>query len=168
LKTTREDNLLEFLTISTNGVNGTNAVAKAIAGNLSVGDVVLLQGGLATGKTTFVKGFVSALKSSDVVTSPTFMLAQFYHTGRGQVLHIDAYRLDSIHEFRDLGLEPDMENSITLIEWGDKVAEDFPCALTVEFLHNVSAPDLRVLNISANCDRMANVVDALSASAEIA
>ena len=159
----------EFLTINIrcHGVDGTDAVAKAIASNLSAGDVVLLQGGLATGKTTFVKGFVSALESSEVVTSPTFMLAQFYRTGRGQVLHIDAYRLDSIHEFRDLGLESDIESSITLIEWGDKVAEDFPCALTIEFLHDPSAPDLRVLIISANCDRMADVVDALSASAGI-
>lgn len=159
--------MLEFLTISTKGVNGTNAVAQAVADNLGAGDVVLLQGGLATGKTTFVKAFVSALESSAIVTSPTFMLAQFYPTSRGQVLHIDAYRLDSVHEFRDLGLDADMESSITLIEWGDKVTEDFPCALTIEFLHDASAPDLRVLNISANCDRMTNVVNALSVSAAI-
>lgn len=158
----------KFLVISTNGVDGTNAVAEDVAANLRVGDVVLLAGGLATGKTTFVKALVSALGSSAIVTSPTFTLAQFYATACGQALHIDAYRLASVHEFRDLGLEADIEESITLIEWGERVADDFPCALTVEFAHDASAPDLRVLTITANCERMAQVIGALSRRTEMA
>ncbi len=159
--------LSAFVTISTKGASGTSEVGSALAEHLRPGDVVLLNGDLATGKTTFVKALVEALGSSQPVTSPTFTLAQFYNTGRATVLHIDTYRLASIHEFRDLGLETDIEDSITLIEWGDKVATDFPCALTVEFTYDVSAPDLRLLTISANCNRMAETIKNLMESAQI-
>ena len=80
----------------------TAEVAAAVAGQLQVGDVVLLHGGLAAGKTTFVTAVAAALGSPDQVTSPTFMLAQFYSGGRVPVLHLDTYRLTGVAEFRDL------------------------------------------------------------------
>ena len=83
----------------------TARVAAVLSPHLTPGDVVLLTGDLAAGKTTFVKGVVTALGSTNPVTSPTFTLAQFYSTERGQVLHIDAYRLSGLAEFRDLGLD---------------------------------------------------------------
>ena len=67
----------------------TAAVAAAVAGQLRAGDVVLLHGELAAGKTTFVAAAAAALGSPDQVTSPTFMLAQFYAGGRVPVLHVD-------------------------------------------------------------------------------
>ena len=105
---------------------------------------------------------MAALDSAVTVTSPTFTLAHFYPTSRGNVLHIDAYRLASIHEFRDLGLGPDIDESITLIEWGDKVAQDFPAALEIEFTHHSDAPDLRLLTLTAHSERMMTVLDAMS------
>ena len=84
----------------------TAAVAAAVAGQLRAGDVVLLHGELAAGKTTFVAGAAAALGSADQVTSPTFMLAQFYAGGRVPVLHIDTYRLTSVtaKRFKDIYL----------------------------------------------------------------
>jgi tRNA threonylcarbamoyladenosine biosynthesis protein TsaE len=154
--------------VSAKGPAGTGAVAVALAPRLRPGDIVLLQGGLAAGKTTFVKAVVAALGSAAVVTSPTFTLAQFYPygqglngqrpDGQGQVLHIDAYRLTGIHEFRDLGLDEDFGDSVTLIEWGEKVAEDFPCHLLAEFTTDASDPDRRIITFSSACDRWAPVL----------
>jgi tRNA threonylcarbamoyladenosine biosynthesis protein TsaE len=157
--------LTHFVTISTNGVDGTNAVAEALARQLRRGDVVLLNGGLATGKTTFVKAAARALGSPNSVTSPTFTLAQFYKSSSGNILHIDTYRLASIHEFRDLGLDYDIENAITFIEWGNQVASDFPRAITVEFTHDPIAPDLRVLTVSTDYEPLEHVLNALAGDA---
>jgi tRNA threonylcarbamoyladenosine biosynthesis protein TsaE len=152
------------IAVSTNGPDGTQAVAGLLAPLLRSGDVVLLTGGLATGKTTFVKAVVAALGSSATVTSPTFMLAQFYPLPQGTVLHVDAYRLSGIHEYRDLGLDDYLDDSITLIEWGEKVAVDFPCHLTVELHCDSASPDLRVIGFSSDCPRWEPVIDALQAA----
>jgi tRNA threonylcarbamoyladenosine biosynthesis protein TsaE len=160
--------LTQSITLSTYDVAGTTAVARALADNLRIGDVVLLNGGLASGKTLFVKASVEALGGSTVVTSPTFTLAQSYKTQKGDVLHIDTYRLTSIHEFRDLGLESDIDDSITFIEWGSLVVGDFPDAITVEFTLDASLSESRVIAISATSERMASVLSKLAVGLQIA
>jgi tRNA threonylcarbamoyladenosine biosynthesis protein TsaE len=137
----------------------TMRVAAALARHLSVGDVVLLSGGLASGKTTFVQGIAAALGSPDVVTSPTFMLAQFYAAGRGRILHVDTYRLSDVHEYRDLALDEEAEASITVVEWGERIAEGFPCHLVVEF--EAAADESRRLLFSSSCDRWVAVLPQL-------
>lgn len=121
-----------FSVVST-GPDDTARIAGAVARHLGKGDVLLLNGDLAAGKTTFVKAVAAALKSPDVVTSPTFTLAQFYATGGTPVLHMDTYRLDGVDEYRDLGMNEYHEESVSLIEWGDKVATEFPDHLDVRF-----------------------------------
>jgi len=155
---------VDSIAVSAKGVGGTGSVAALLASRLRLGDVVLLKGELAAGKTTFVKAVASAMGSPDVVTSPTFMLAQFYPLGQGAILHVDAYRLSGIHEYRDLGLDAYLDNSVTLIEWGEKIAEDFPCHLMVEFDCDQSAPDLRVIAFSSDCPRWRPVIGELKAA----
>jgi tRNA threonylcarbamoyladenosine biosynthesis protein TsaE len=121
-----------FSVVST-GPDDTARIAGAVARHLEKGDVLLLNGDLAAGKTTFVKAVAAALKSPDVVTSPTFTLAQFYATGGTPVLHLDTYRLDGVDEYRDLGMNEYHEESVSLIEWGDKVATEFTDHLDVRF-----------------------------------
>ncbi len=155
---------MDSFAVSTNGAQGTGTVAGLLAAELRPSDVVLLKGGLATGKTTFVKAVASAMGSPATVTSPTFTIAHFYPIGHGTILHIDAYRLTGIHEYRDLGLDDYLEDSVTMIEWGDKVADDFPCHLMVEFGCDSSAPDLRVIAFSSAHPRWEPVIDALQAA----
>jgi tRNA threonylcarbamoyladenosine biosynthesis protein TsaE len=155
---------VDSIAVSTNGAEGTVAVAALLAPQLRLGDVVLLKGELATGKTTFVKAVASAMGTQALVTSPTFMLAQFYPLEDGAILHVDAYRLSGIHEYRDLGLDDYLEDSVTLIEWGEKIADDFPCHLMAEFHCDPSAPDLRVIAFSSGCPRWQPVIDDLKAS----
>jgi tRNA threonylcarbamoyladenosine biosynthesis protein TsaE len=152
---------VESLAVSTKGPEATAAVAALLAPHLRPGDAVLLKGGLATGKTTFVKALAAAMGSQAPVTSPTFTLAQFYPSGHGTIMHVDAYRLSGTHEYRDLGLDDYLDDSVTLVEWGDKIAEDFPGHLAVEFQHDASAPDLRVLVFMSEDPRWQPVITAL-------
>lgn len=154
---------MDSVAVSTKGAQATGAVAAMLAPHLRPGDAVLLKGGLASGKTTFVKAVAAALGSQATVTSPTFTLAQFYPFAAGTILHIDVYRLEGIHEYRDLGLADYLEESVTLVEWGEKVAGDFPGHLLIEFDSDPSAPDMRVLTFSASSPRWGPVISALQA-----
>jgi tRNA threonylcarbamoyladenosine biosynthesis protein TsaE len=128
-------------------------VAAALALYLRAGDAILLKGPLASGKTAFVQELVAALGSKAEVTSPTFTLAQFYPIADGTFLHIDAYRLSSVAEFRDLGLEDFVPESITAIEWGDIIEEDFTNALTIVFEFVPNQDNWRKLTFSAAAER---------------
>ena len=139
----------------------TAAVAAAVAGQLRAGDIVLLYGELAAGKTTFVAAAAAALGSHDHVTSPTFMLAQFYAGGRVPVLHIDTYRLASVAEFRDLGLEEHLAESATLVEWGGLVEGELPEHLAVTLTADPAAEQGRSITIAGHGARWTGVPEAI-------
>ena len=139
----------------------TRAVAAALAPLLRPGDAMLLKGPLASGKTAFVQELVAALGSKAEVTSPTFTLAQFYPIDSGTFLHIDAYRLSSVAEFRDLALEDFIAESITAVEWGDIVEQDFPDALSIDFEFVESEDNSRQLTFSAAAEKWQPVLAAL-------
>jgi tRNA threonylcarbamoyladenosine biosynthesis protein TsaE len=136
-------------------------VAAMVAPFLQPGDAMLLKGALAGGKTAFVQELVAALGSKAEVTSPTFTLAQFYPTPAGTFLHIDAYRLSSVAEFRDLGLEDYVGDSITAVEWGDIVEQEFPNALTIDFEFVEQQDNWRTLTFSAAAERWQPVLESL-------
>ena len=78
--------------VETAGAEETEALGAELAATLSAGDVVLVEGELGAGKTTFVRGACRALGVTDPVTSPTFTIGQRY-AGRMPVSHLDLYRL---------------------------------------------------------------------------
>lgn len=139
----------------------TGQLARILARRLVPGDTILLTGPLASGKTTFVKAVAAALGSSDLVTSPTFTLAQFYATPTAAVLHIDAYRLDDIAEYRDLGLDEYAETAINLVEWGEKVASEFPCHLRLNLRPDGTDPHRRTIRLESSCSRWTSVLGEL-------
>lgn len=141
----------------------TAAVAAALAGHLRAGDAVLLHGELAAGKTTFVRAVVAALGSPDPVTSPTFMLAQFYAGGRVPVLHVDTYRLTGVGEYRDLGLTEHLPESVALVEWGGLVAGEFPGALDVTLEADPAAEDTRTITLRGDGPRWTGTLAGLRA-----
>jgi tRNA threonylcarbamoyladenosine biosynthesis protein TsaE len=84
---------------------------------------VVLRGDLGAGKTTLVKGIAEGFNaaSHDDVTSPTFTLIHEYGGPAATIYHIDLYRIDTQRELETLGLDDLMnENSVLLIEWGEK------------------------------------------------
>ena len=131
----------------------TRAVAAAVAPLLRLGDAMMLKGPLASGKTAFVQELVAALGSKAEVTSPTFTIAQFYTLPSGTFLHIDAYRLSSVAEFRDLALEDFVSESVTAVEWGDIVEQDFPNALSINFEFVENEDNSRRLTFSATAEK---------------
>ena len=152
--------MMEFSVVCENEEE-TARVAASIAPKLRIGDTILLKGSLAGGKTKFVQALVAALGSTAAVTSPTFTLAHFYPTPVGTFLHIDTYRLSSIAEFRDLGLDDYIQGCITAVEWGDKVEKDFPDSLSIHFEFVTGRETFRKLTFSASCERWKPVLEEL-------
>ena len=97
---------------------------------LKPGDVVVLTGELAAGKTVLTQGIASAFGIENV-TSPTFVISRI-HKGVPNFIHIDAYRLldSGVNSFTDLDFESYVLNSIFVIEWG----ADFVSTLTDQYL----------------------------------
>jgi tRNA threonylcarbamoyladenosine biosynthesis protein TsaE len=93
-----------------------------IAEELRAGDLVLLIGPLGAGKTTLAQGIGEGLGVAGVV-SPTFVIARVHIGGRLPLVHVDAYRLSSIEEVDDLDLDASLEESVTLVEWGEGLVE---------------------------------------------
>jgi tRNA threonylcarbamoyladenosine biosynthesis protein TsaE len=115
-----------MIELCTRDVDGTRAVAAAVAAAARPRDLVLLEGDLGAGKTAFVQGFAAALGVTDPVTSPTFTLAHEYR-GRLVVNHLDVYRLERVSETIDLALGELLDGpGVTLVEWGDAVLPALP------------------------------------------
>jgi tRNA threonylcarbamoyladenosine biosynthesis protein TsaE len=110
---------------NTKSAEETIALGRELASKLAPPKLVVLRGDLGAGKTTLVKGIAEGFHaaSEEDVTSPTFTLIHEYRGPSATVYHIDLYRVDTQRELETLGLDDLMnEDSILLIEWGEKFA----------------------------------------------
>ncbi len=106
-----------------NGVADTYAIASDLAAKLKGGEVILLNGDLGAGKTTFTKGLAVALGITRNVSSPTFTIIKEYGGGRLFLYHIDMYRIEDCNELEELGIEDVFRNdAVIVIEW-NKLSE---------------------------------------------
>lgn len=108
---------------TTHSAEATVALGRSLADALRSAKIVLLRGDLGAGKTTLVKGIAEAFRaaSAEDVTSPTFTLVHEYRGPEVSLFHVDLYRVDTPRQLETLGLDDLMaENSILLIEWGEK------------------------------------------------
>jgi tRNA threonylcarbamoyladenosine biosynthesis protein TsaE len=109
--------------IITNSPEETIAFGRTLTKLLAPPKLVLLRGDLGAGKTTLVKGIAAGFEAAgeEDVTSPTFTLVHEYRGPGANLYHIDLYRVDTPRELETLGLDDlRSENSILLIEWGEK------------------------------------------------
>lgn len=92
---------------------------------LRAGDLVVLTGGLGAGKTTLTQGIGRGMGVRGPVTSPTFVIARVHPslTGGPDLVHVDAYRLSGADELDDLDLDAQLEDVVTVVEWGAGLAE---------------------------------------------
>ena len=110
---------------TTHSAEETTALGRKLAARMLPPKLVLLRGDLGAGKTTLVKGIAVGFGAAteDEVTSPTFTLVHEYRGPTATLFHIDLYRVDTQRELETLGLDDLMgENSVLLMEWGEKFA----------------------------------------------
>lgn len=113
-----------------NSAKNTQQIAEEIAKHHNQNRIFALNGELGAGKTTFVQGFAKGLGIKDKIISPTFVLIRHHiiPNTTSMFYHIDLYRLDSIKDLQQIGLEELLSNSdnIVLIEWADKIINILP------------------------------------------
>ncbi len=118
------------------------ALGAKIADELVPGDLLVLTGDLGAGKTTFTQGLGRRLEVEGAVASPTFVIAREHaprSAHRPGLVHVDAYRLGSIEELDDLDLDTSLDDVVTVVEWGEGMAEALsPSRLEIRIKH---APD---------------------------
>ena len=100
-------------------------LGKKFAQGLHPKSIVLLQGPIGAGKTSFVQGIAEGLCIEENITSPTFSLSHHYNSGTIPLVHIDLYRLEEssiAQEFFAHEQEEAIENqSIIVIEWPELI-----------------------------------------------
>ena len=113
----------------------TEALGAAIAERLRPGDVITLSGPLGVGKTALARGLLAALGHAGEVPSPSFAIVQPYDEVEPPVWHVDLFRIDSLGELDELGLDA-ASDGVLLVEWPEKAGPSaWPQALglTLEF-----------------------------------
>jgi tRNA threonylcarbamoyladenosine biosynthesis protein TsaE len=113
-------------------VEETRAYGRELARRLRPGDLVVLTGPLGAGKTVLAQGIGAGLGVAGEITSPTFVIARVHRPdpargGRVPMVHADAYRLGAVCDPRGevdaLDLDASLEESVTLVEWGEGLVE---------------------------------------------
>ena len=103
----------------------TERLAARLAAELTAGDIVLVEGELGSGKTTFVRGAARALSVEGPVTSPTYTIGHRYR-GRVDVSHLDLYRFEGMSHAEWGDLEEYFEGAVVFVEWPQAGAAFLP------------------------------------------
>lgn len=103
----------------------THEFGRALAGLLRAGDLIILTGDLGAGKTTLTQGIGAGLRIRGQVASPTFVIAREHPslTAGPALVHVDAYRLNSLDDVDALDLDTSLAESVTVVEWGQGLAD---------------------------------------------
>ncbi len=128
----------------------TRKIGVEIGRSLPVPGVVLLRGGLGTGKTTLTRGIAQGLGLADagLVNSPSFTLVNIYH-GACPIYHVDLYRLEGERDLYSIGLDDFLgSDGVTVIEWSELLTTGFERALEIEIQD--AGDDRRVLLIHSS------------------
>jgi len=134
-----------MLTLTSNSPDQTQKIAEKLAQLLKGGAVLCFYGNLGSGKTTFIQGLAKGLGIKENITSPTFVLLKQYRIKKTKkqknkktcrsalhapknFYHLDCYRLSSVNEALDLGIEEiwDDPSNIIAIEWAEKINDILP------------------------------------------
>jgi tRNA threonylcarbamoyladenosine biosynthesis protein TsaE len=118
---------------------------------------------LGAGKTTLVQGLGEGLGVRGQVASPTFIIARVHPplaAGGTPLVHVDAYRLDNLGQLDDLDLDTDIEDSITVVEWGEGVAEHLGAPyleIRLDRVRGAAAGEARIARLRGHGPRWAHL-----------
>lgn len=154
------------MNISISSSKDMQTLGARVAKRLVAGDVVVLDGPLGAGKTTFAQGLAEHLGVQGRVTSPTFVVSRIHKAKPGglALVHVDAYRLVGPNDLVDLDLD-NVEGAVFLIEWGSPYVASFTdnwLELRIDRSLELSDIDdassgLRIVDIAAFGPRWADV-----------
>ena len=111
--------------VRTETADETRAVGASLAHLLKAGDMVILVGDLGAGKTTLGQGLGAALGVRGRVTSPTYIVSRVHRSQEAgpDLIHVDAYRVEDDLDMETVDLEASLEDSVTVVEWGQGKAD---------------------------------------------
>ena len=146
----------EPLRVNSGEPTETRAIGERLGVLLKAGDVVLLQGELGAGKTTFVQGLARGLGYSGSVSSKSFILLGEY-PGKVTLYHADLYRLEDAEQVFDLALDEVAADGVLVVEWPERADGQLPeDHLSVRF--EVTGEERRVLSFEAVGERATRVL----------
>lgn len=122
--------------------------ASEIAKKLNVGDVIVLNGDLGSGKTKFTEGILKYFGLEDEVSSPTFTIVNEYNAKNLNIYHFDVYRFSDSSEFYAIGGEDYFSQGLCIIEWGTIISDALPNEyIEINFEKSTENDDYRLLKI---------------------
>lgn len=117
----------------------TQKLGAELGKHLRAGDVLILGGPLGAGKTTFTQGIADGLNVRGPITSPTFVIYRIHPSlaSGPSLIHLDAYRLNSLAEVDDLDIDSNLYNAVLVAEWGsgklENIADEY---LVIKFIRH--------------------------------
>ena len=100
-------------------------LGKKLSQKLNPQSIVLLQGPIGAGKTSFVQGIAEGLSIREDITSPTFALSHHYNSGKIPLIHLDLYRLESFSSAKEVFFSEEEEavqnQAILVVEWPELI-----------------------------------------------
>jgi len=136
------------LKVVTRSVDETRALGEQLGRDvLRPGDMVVLSGELGSGKTALAQGVGRGLEVDAPVVSPTFTLVREYQGATAKLCHVDLYRLEKVQELHNLGIEEQLDDSVTLIEWGEVAASALPSQRLEVRIAVGAGPDERIIEL---------------------
>ena len=132
----------------------TKSVAEKFSKLIKHGDFILLTGNLGVGKTTFIKYIINSLQKANKqkiseVTSPTFTVINEYQIKKILIKHYDLYRIKNKKELNNLGIQENLKDQITLVEWPEmikKIKIKNSINLTFEYKKNYTERYLSIIS----------------------
>ena len=134
---------------------------EALPGDLA-GWTLLLSGELGAGKSTFARALIRAAGHAGAVPSPTYTLVEPYSLPRGNIYHVDLYRVADEEELRYLGWN-ELDDGCRIVEWPDRAPGLAAQAdLAIEFAYQGAGREVEIIALSPRAQSVVEVIEVSS------
>ncbi|MCH7822592.1 MAG: tRNA (adenosine(37)-N6)-threonylcarbamoyltransferase complex ATPase subunit type 1 TsaE [Proteobacteria bacterium] len=155
------------MTVELPDAAATAALAERMCGLLpddTSGWILLLEGELGSGKSTFARAMIVMMGHSGPVPSPSYTLVEPYRLAGRTIYHVDLYRVTSEDELRYLGWN-ELDDGLRIVEWPDRVpALRNQADIRIGLRYAGSGREADIDGLSARGRRLVSKLDASSTS----